>query len=510
MEDTAYHRVMPSSRRSGSTPAATQLTLSNQTPETCDAQVLVVLLAQGDAGAGAATVLSPGEDTLAEELADAVAALGLTGSADEVTAIPAPAVVAADVIVLSGVGAAQGELDPEAVRRATGAALRGAPVRERVAILAPDDAPATIGAVTEGALLGAYRFRRYKAAEAPQTLVVLTTKARTKAVKEACERATLVASGVNEVRDLVNTAPADLTPADVAEQARRELKGTKVKVEVLDLPALREGGYGGIVGVGQGSANEPRLVTLTWSPPRAKAHVALVGKGITFDSGGLSLKPPTGMVTMKSDMAGAATVLETIRVVAELGIPVKVTGFLALAENMPSGSAQRPGDVLTMRGGKTVEVLNTDAEGRLVMADALVDAAALEPDAIVDIATLTGAQLVALGPRVTGVMGTPAVRDAVVTASDAVGEQAWPMPLPEDLRSGLDSPIADLANIGDRFGGMLTAGLFLKEFVGDVPWAHLDIAGPSFNEGAPWGYTPKGGSGAALRTLVELVSSYAR
>ncbi len=457
-------------------------------------------------------MLAPGASTLAEELADAVAALGLEGAADEVTPIPAPAIVTADVVVLAGLGDAvldDGPAGAEAVRRAVGAALRGAPARERVAVLAPTDSPAVVGAVAEGALLGAYRFRRYRDAEVAGTVEVLTPKARTKAVKEAVERAEILARGVNEIRDLVNTGPGDLAPADLAQRAKEELRGTKVKVEVLDLAGLRAGGYGGIVGVGQGSANEPRLVTLTWSPARAKAHVALVGKGITFDSGGLSLKPPTGMVTMKSDMAGAATVLETVRVVAELGIPVKVTGFLALAENMPSGSAQRPGDVLTMRGGKTVEVLNTDAEGRLVMADALVDAAALEPDAVVDIATLTGAQLVALGPRVTGVMGTPAVRDAVVTASDAVGEQAWPMPLPADLRSGLDSPIADLANIGDRFGGMLTAGLFLQEFVGDVPWAHLDIAGPSFNEGKPWGYTPKGGTGAALRTLVALVESYA-
>lgn len=499
---------MPTPRRSAPAPATTQLQLSNRTAETSDAQVLVVFLGKG--AAGAATVLSPGSGTLADELADAVAALGLTGAAEEVTPFPAPALVDADVIVLSGVGEASDDAGAEAIRRAAGAALRTAPVRGRVAILAPADTPAVIAAVAEGALLGAYRFRRYRDAEVPETIEVLTAKARTKAVKEAAERAGILARGINDVRDLVNTAPADLTPDDVAKRAREELKGTRVKVDVLDLDALRDGGYGGIVGVGQGSANEPRLVTLTWSPPRAKAHLALVGKGITFDSGGLSLKPATGMVTMKCDMAGAATVLEAVRVVAELGIPVAVTAYLALAENMPSATAQRPGDVLTMRGGKTVEVLNTDAEGRLVMADALVDAAALEPDAVVDVATLTGAQVIALGPRVTGVMGTPAVRDAVVAASDTVGEQAWPMPLPDDLRPGLDSAIADLANIGDRWGGMLTAGLFLKEFVGNVPWAHLDIAGPAFNEAKPWGYTPKGGTGAGLRTLVEFIESYAR
>jgi leucyl aminopeptidase len=239
--------------------------------------------------------------------------------------------------------------------------------------------------------------------------------------------------------------------------------------------------------------------------------VALVGKGITFDSGGLSLKPPQSMETMKSDMAGAAAVLATAIAAARLELPVDVVSWLPLAENMPSGTAIRPSDVLTMYGGKRVEVLNTDAEGRLVLADALTRAAEESPDLIVDVATLTGAQIVALGNRVSAVMANDdALRDAVVAAGQRSGEAMWPMPLPPDLRKGLDSPIADLANMGDAKagGGMLVAGLFLQEFVAPgVRWAHLDIAGPSFNTGEPWGYTPKGGTGVPVRTLLEVLST---
>lgn len=489
---------------------AQALTLTTKHPQSIAVEALVVLIgASGPGGGekGKAHVLGVADDTVAEEITDAITALGLRGRPDEVATIPTPALLKAEVLVLAGVG---DTADAESVRRAAGAALRALHGRGSVAVLAPAQDAEIVAATAEGALLGSHTFTRYRSADAAPKLSILTPDARSRAVKDAVARAEVVAEAVTAVRDLVNTGPADLTPAAFADVAREVLKGTRVKVDVADLKALRAGGYGGIVGVGQGSTNEPRLVTLTWAPPRAKAHIALVGKGITFDSGGLSLKPPASMITMKSDMAGAAAVLHTVAAAARLGVQVKVTGFLALAENMPSGAAQRPGDVLTMRGGTTVEVLNTDAEGRLVMADALVDAAALEPDAILDIATLTGAQLVALGPRVTGVMGSDEVRDAVVHAAGEAGEQSWPMPLPQDLRPGLDSTIADLANVGDKFGGMLTAGLFLREFVGETPWAHLDIAGPSFNEGSAWGYTPKGGTGAGVRTLLRYLESRAR
>jgi leucyl aminopeptidase len=373
-----------------------------------------------------------------------------------------------------------------------------------------------VSAVAEGLALGAYGFTRYKDDKPPlAAATVLTPLAggkTAKAAKAAVQRATVVAEAVHLVRDWVNTAPSDLSPRAFADSAREALGGLKLDVEVLDEKALRKGGYGGILGVGQGSVNPPRLVRIAYRPSRAKAHVAFVGKGITFDSGGLSIKPNEGMITMKCDMAGAATVLAATAAVARLGLPVAVTAYAAMAENMPSGTAQRPSDVLTMYGGTTVEVLNTDAEGRLVMADALVRATEDAPDLVVDVATLTGACMVALGSRTAGIMSNDDELLGTVhaIATDA-GEQMWPLPLPTELREKLDSGVADLANVsGERYGGALTAGIFLKEFVGDgLRWAHLDIAGPAYNNGGPYGYTPKGGTGAGVRTLVRLVEEAA-
>ncbi|MGN6475031.1 MAG: leucyl aminopeptidase, partial [Mycobacteriales bacterium] len=299
---------------------------------------------------------------------------------------------------------------------------------------------------------------------------------------------------------------------DLAAAAVELCGGAGCAVEVLDQKALAAGGFGGILGVGQGAENPPRLVRIEHSGGRAGSPaVHLVGKGITFDTGGLSLKPATAMEWMKADMGGAASVITTLWALAKLNVPVNVVGWCSIAENMPSGTAIRPSDVLTMYGGKTVEVLNTDAEGRLVMADAIVRAGEEKPAAIVDIATLTGAALVALGSRLYGVMGNDEeLSDEILAAADRAGEQCWPMPLPEELRKSLDSDIADISNIGDRNGGMLTAGLFLKEFVPNgVPWAHLDVAGPAWNEGEAFGYTPKGGTGVPVRTLVEWLSSRA-
>jgi leucyl aminopeptidase len=320
-------------------------------------------------------------------------------------------------------------------------------------------------------------------------------------------RARVVADAVNLTRDLVNTAPLDLPPATLAAEAQRVGAEAGVSVEVLDEEALAAGGFGGILAVGRGSSRPPRLVRLAYSHPEASRTVVFVGKGITFDSGGLSLKPPKSMETMKCDMSGAAAVLSATAAVARLGLPVNVVGYMPLAENMPGGAAQRPSDIITIHGGKTVEVLNTDAEGRLVLADGMARSADDHPDLLVDVATLTGAATVALGRRTTGVMGnSESVAADVAAAMRDAGEPAWAMPLPEDLRKGLDSTVADMANVsGARDGGMLVAGLFLREFVPDgVAWAHLDIAGPAFNEGAAYGYTPKGGTGAAVRALVAI------
>lgn len=284
-----------------------------------------------------------------------------------------------------------------------------------------------------------------------------------------------------------------------------------LQVEVLDETALADGSFGGIIGVGQGSANPPRLVRIAHTHPEARTHLAFVGKGITYDSGGISLKPVGFNEIMKRDMSGAAAVFAAVVAVARLGLPVNVTGWLALAENMPSGSAIRPGDVLRMYGGRTVEVLNTDAEGRLVLADALVRASEDNPDAIVDVATLTAAMKMALGHRIFGVMSNDdTFCDRVLDAARRTGEEAWPMPLPAQLLTGLASQVADIANSGERMGGGLAAGLFLQEFVPtNLSWAHLDVAGPAFHEGSPYGYTPRGGTGSAVRTLIGLAQDAA-
>ena len=325
-------------------------------------------------------------------------------------------------------------------------------------------------------------------------------------------RGEVIANAVNLVRDLVNTSPLDLPPAALAAEAERVAGEAGVAVEVLDEAALAAGGYGGLIGVGMGSTRPPRLVRLSYTHPEATKTVAFVGKGITFDSGGLSLKPPKSMETMKCDMSGAAAVLAATVAAAELSLPVNIVTYMAIAENMPGGAAQRPSDVITIYGGKTVEVLNTDAEGRLVLADGLVRSAEDNPDVVVDVATLTGAATVALGLRTAGVMGSSdAVAASVAELMRGAGEPAWAMPFPEELRKGLDSTVADLANVSaDRGGGMLTAGIFLREFVpAGAAWAHLDIAGPAYNEKAPFGYTPKGGTGSAVRALIAIATATA-
>ncbi|WP_029663935.1 leucyl aminopeptidase [Cellulomonas sp. KRMCY2] len=486
------------------------LSLTLKHPARLAVDVLVVAVASSSSGI---TLLD--DDALPKELrsqvTSAARALGLTGEADAVLRMPTSGAVSAPVLALVGVGEQVAPLSHEVLRRAAGAATRQLTGVGSIGLALPAHDTAEVAAVAEGALLGAYAFTRYREAKdgaAPaERIELITARARDNTAKRAVERAAVVAAAVHGVRDLVNTAPIDLFPAAFADAARAATRGTKVKVTVLDEKALVAGGYGGLVAVGQGSSRPPRLVKVVWSPARPSRSVALVGKGITFDSGGLSIKPAKGMEAMKSDMAGAAAVLHTVLAAAALELPVKVTGWLCLAENMPSGTAQRPSDVITQRGGTTVEVLNTDAEGRLVLADGLVAACEEKPDTVVDIATLTGAQLVALGARVSAVMGTDEVRAAVVAAADTAGEQFWPMPLPSELRASLKSQVADLANIGERFGGMLVAGLFLREFVGSTPWAHLDIAGPAFNEGSAHGYTPVGGTGVGVRTLLALLES---
>ncbi len=417
--------------------------------------------------------------------------------------------------------------DLELLRRAAGAAVRAIvgmpakPVRNgldsgaavyRIALALPARNEAEAEAVALGGLLGGYAFSRYRTTVAAPPSAELTLVGDGVPTAATAHRAQALADAVALVRDLVNTGPSDLVPATLADEAERVAAARGLDVEVLDEKALAEGGYGGILAVGQGSMHPPRLVRLSYRHPDATKTVVFAGKGITFDSGGLSLKPPKSMEHMKSDMAGAAAVLGAMQAISELKPAVNVIAYLPTAENMPGGRAQRPADVITIYGGKTVEVLNTDAEGRLVLADALARSGADSPDLLVDIATLTGAQSVALGRRIAGVMANDdAVRDGIVESARRAGEAFWPMPLPDELRTGLDSDVADLANISqDRSGGMLVGGLFLREFVpAGVRWAHLDIAGPAFNEDPAHGYTPKGGTGAAARTLAQVAQDVA-
>jgi leucyl aminopeptidase len=474
-------------------------------------------VAQGQDG----PVLAPGaadlDQALGGTLAATLATLGMTGRPEEVTRLPGGGPVTAAVIAAVGLGPdGSGPADPETLRRAAGAAVRtlvaggratanGDRGGLRIALALPAADPASAEAVAVGALLGGYAFTRYRQdGRRPAAITVLTAADGAEGIGR---RARALADAVSLARDLVNTAPSDLFPETLADEAARVAAAAGLQAEVLDEKALERGGYGGIVGVGQGSVHPPRLVRMEYAPAGADKTVVFIGKGITFDSGGLSLKPPKSMETMKSDMGGAAAIIGAMQAIAALAPDVRVIGYLPIAENMPSGTAQRPSDVLTIYGGKTVEVLNTDAEGRLVLADALARSAEDAPDVVVDVATLTGAQVVALGTRISAVMANDdALRDAVVAAADRAGEAMWPMPLPAELRKGLDSTVADLANVaGDRSGGMLVAGLFLREFVpAGVRWAHLDIAGPSFNDGQPHGYTPKGGTGAATRALVQI------
>ncbi|MGV9646399.1 leucyl aminopeptidase [Streptomyces sp. NPDC003514] len=500
----------------------TALTLSTAAAPGLRADALVIGVAKGSGSKGAGLVVAPGAEAVDQaydgKLAGILETLGASGSEGEVTKLPAPSGFKTPVVVAVGLGALpedeEAGFDGEALRKAAGVAARALTGSKKAAFALPLADAAALGAIAEGVLLGAYSFDTYKDGsgdrkngKAPLAeAALLGAKPRDKAHKAALERATAVSEELNRARDLINTPPNDLNPESFAAIATAAAKEHGIKVQVLDEKALAKGGYGGILGVGAGSASGPRLVKLTYTHSRNAKHLALVGKGITYDSGGISLKPAGHNETMKCDMSGAAAVFAAVVAAARLGLEVNVTGWLALAENMPSGSATRPGDVLRMFSGKTVEVLNTDAEGRLVLADALWAASQEKPDAIVDVATLTGAMVLALGNRTFGVMANDdAFRAAVVEAAEEVGEPSWPMPLPEHLRKGMDSPTADIANMGERMGGGLVAGLFLREFVGEgITWAHLDIAGPAFNEGGPFGYTPKGGTGSAVRTLVRL------
>ncbi|PTR32141.1 leucyl aminopeptidase [Rhodococcus sp. OK519] len=477
--------------------------------------VLVIGLTTGSDGPEALVGAGVGEAVLAG-LLDDLQAVGATGKAEELTRVPAPAALPVSSVLAVGLGAAD-KIDAEQVRRSAGVAARAL---SGVATAATTLSGVDLGAAAEGFYLGAYTFSEFKAKSAPGAgarplarVELLVESPRTKASKDALARSSAIAESVATARELVNTPPSHLFPAEFAARAKALGTAAGLTVKVLDEKALAKAGFGGIVGVGQGSSRPPRLVQMTYSSGKRRGvkKVALVGKGVTFDTGGISIKPAAGMENMTSDMGGAAAVVATVVLAAKLGLPVDVTAWVPMAENMPSSTAQRPGDVLTQYGGTTVEVINTDAEGRLILADAIARACEDKPDYLIDTATLTGAQMVALGNRTPGVMGTDEFRDRVAARSQDIGENAWPMPLPAELRGDLNSRVADLANVTPhRWGGMLAAAIFLKEFVADgVQWAHIDVAGPAFNTGGPFGYTGKGGTGIPVRTMISVLEDIA-
>ncbi len=440
--------------------------------------------------------------------------LGVTGKAGESVKVPTIDEVNAPLLVLVGLG--DDPTDAIAVRRAAGVAARSVANAASVALALPAETAELIGAVVEGHRLGSYRFTRYKSAKQettdPADVVVLSSIARRAEAASALEKAEILADAVVLCRDWVNTPPGDLTPplfADAVSAAHKALtKGRgapKVTLEVFDKEQLEEMGCGGILSVGDSSSAPSRLAKLTWSPANAVAHLALVGKGVTFDSGGLTIKPSSSMTNMKGDMAGAASVVAATFAIARLGLPIRVTAFAPMAENMVSSTSTRPGDVITMHNGKTVEIANTDAEGRMLLGDALSLAVLEKPDVLLDIATLTGHMQLALGDKVGAVLGTDQpVRD-VLAAGVVAGEQHWRMPITEEMHERVtSSKIADLLQHDwVRWGGGLYASAFLREFTDGLPWAHLDIAGKEMNTGSAYGHVPSGATGFGITTLVE-------
>jgi leucyl aminopeptidase len=498
--------------------AVPTLSITRTAPAMADAELLVLGVVKGSDGPSLAS-----DDPAFASIAAAVESIGATGAADELRRLPAPAGGAP--IALIGLGS--GPLTADALRLAAGSAARQLTGIERLAIALPITSAADAAAVLEGAGIGAYAYTGYRVGSLGTTktpaddIVVHLPDDVDADVPALVSRATALVTAVHTVRDLVNTPPSDLYPETLAAAAVDLAQGLPVEVEVLDEEQLAAGGYGGLLGVGSGSPRGPRMVVLRYSPPGATRHLSFVGKGITFDSGGLQVKPAGAMINMKYDMTGAVTVMAVTLAAARLGAPVRITARMCIAENLVSGASMRPNDVLHIRGGSTVEVLNTDAEGRLVLADGLVDASAEQPDAIVDVATLTGSARNALGERVIPIMGDEALTGRVVAAGESAGETLWRMPLPAELRTMLDSDVADIANgrPGQPVGGMLVAGLFLQHFVGSrgegpdaarIPWAHLDIAGAANNSGSAYGMNGKGPTGASIRTLLALTEVFSQ
>jgi leucyl aminopeptidase len=491
-------------------PRLPQLAIARSVPRKTD--VLIAGFRQGTVTGLPDPVINAFRKRYGADVAELAAGLGATDKPQSTAVLPGAGV---GTIIVVGLGdKAPEEITAEELRAAAGAGVRAASALKDVgggqlAIGFGRVEPELIRAVGEGALLGSYSFRPLTAGRPDDPrigAITVLSRSSGKAQLAAIEAAEAVAAAVIANREWVNQPANLLYPETFADDVRSYVAGSRISADVLDEKALTKGGYGGILAVGGGSERPPRLVRLSYSPRGAKVHLGLVGKGITFDSGGLDIKTQAGMYTMKSDMSGAGAVFAATRAIADLGLKIKVTTYGALAENMPSGSAYRPSDVLTTYGGKTVENFNSDAEGRIVMADALARMTAEDkPDLIIDVATLTGACITALGERTGGVMtNQEAVAEQILRAAAAAGERFWQLPIVEETRGFLESEVADLKSGRSGPGGAMTAAAFLREFVGDIPWAHLDIAGPAFNSGSAYGYVSSGGTGMSVRTLVAL------
>lgn len=472
----------------------------------------VVVAAPDDGDARAVGVFDGGEAATGEALdAEVLARHGFRGDVGKALFLDGDG----HATILVGLGKRE-LLDAEGLRRAGAAAARAGEHCQQVTFdltgvevagLSPMLLAAAVG---EGAALASYRFDRFKSEGRNGPARIALSGLDEQALTEGARRAGVIADAVYLARDLVNTPAGSLTPRDFAEIAGEVAGRSGIEIAVLDEMTIEGERLGGLLGVAAGSEQPPRFVTLTYEPEQPSGHtVALVGKGITFDSGGLSLKPANSMMTMKTDMSGAAAVLAALSTCRALGVASRVRGYLPITENMPGGGATKPGDVLKIRNGKTIEVLNTDAEGRLVLADALSLAVEDGADSIIDLATLTGACVVALGKQIAGVIGNDdRLIDKVRGAGAIAGEALWPLPLAPGYRPDIDSEVADMKNIGSAGeAGALVAALLLAEFVGEVPWAHLDIAGPARSE-SDRHYRRKGGTGFGVRTLIALLEDY--
>ena len=433
-------------------------------------------------------------------------ATGFKAKLGDAALIPTFGRLPAGNVLVVGLGQ-DGAAANDDVRRAAGTAARRTGRFPTVA-LALAGADGGTQAAVEGYQLGSYTFDRYKSsAEARAVEKVLVLGGAT---ASDVERAQAIASATNWARDTINEPAGSRPPAEFVELARARAEAAGLGIEVLDEADLAQRGMNGILGVGQGSRNPPRLLVLRYNPEGATGHVGAVGKGITFDSGGLSLKPAEAMETMKTDCSGAAAVAAALCALPALGPKIRVTAAMPLAENMPGGGAIKPGDVIRHYGGRTSEVLNTDAEGRLVLADALSWMAQQRPDAMIDLATLTGAMVIALGKKVAGFFASsPALAAELTACAEATGERVWQMPLLDDMRKQIDSDVADVKNIGTRWGGAIFAALFLREFVGEVPWLHVDIAGPARSDEAEH-HVPKGPTGMGTRLLIDWIERRAQ